>query len=109
MTDSIGTTHSVEVDVTIVASPETVFRFFADPASFARWMGDGAHIEARPGGEVRVAYPQGQVAAGRIVELDPPRRIVFTWGFEQAPNAAPGESDLVPPGSMTVEVTLESV
>ena len=32
------------------------------------------------------------------VELDPPRRVVFTWGWE-------GNDD-VPPGSSTVEVTL---
>src|SRR2546425_57561 len=37
--------------------------------------------------------------SGRYVEVDPPRRIVFTWGWEG--------NDEVPPGSSTVEVTLE--
>jgi uncharacterized protein YndB with AHSA1/START domain len=105
----VVTKHSVEVGVTIAAPPETVFRFFADPAWFMRWMGDGAEIEPRPGGTLQVRYPQGQVASGHIVELDPPRRIVFTWGFLAAPTALPGETELVPPGSMTVEVTLTSV
>jgi len=34
-----------------------------------------------------------------FVEIDPPSRLVYTWGWEG--------SDVVPPGSSTVEVTLE--
>lgn len=39
------------------------------------------------------------VARGEFVEVDPPRRVVFTWGWEG--------HDRVPPGSTTVELTLE--
>ncbi|WP_307835483.1 SRPBCC family protein [Streptomyces adelaidensis] len=42
------------------------------------------------------------VAEGRFVEVDPPKRPVFTWGW--AEGAMP-----VPPGSSTVEITLEAV
>jgi uncharacterized protein YndB with AHSA1/START domain len=36
---------------------------------------------------------------GSFLEIDPPRRVVFTWGWEN--------SDLlVPPGSSTVEIDL---
>jgi uncharacterized protein YndB with AHSA1/START domain len=35
---------------------------------------------------------------GEYVEIDPPRRVVFTWGV-------PGK-DSLPPGSTTVEVVL---
>ena len=35
---------------------------------------------------------------GEFVEIDPPQRVVFTWGWE-------GDEE-VPPGSSTVEVTL---
>jgi uncharacterized protein YndB with AHSA1/START domain len=41
------------------------------------------------------------VAVGEYVEVDPPHRIVFTWGWEG--------NEHVPPGSSTVEVTLTAV
>jgi hypothetical protein len=47
-----------------------------------------------------VPYPGGNVAAGEIVELDPPRRIVMTWGYEA------GEPHL-PAGATTIEIRLE--
>jgi uncharacterized protein YndB with AHSA1/START domain len=38
------------------------------------------------------------VARGEFREIDPPRRVVFTWGWEGHP--------AVPPGSSTVEIDL---
>jgi hypothetical protein len=38
----------VEVALTIAARPETIFRYFTDPARFARWMGDGPHSTPPP-------------------------------------------------------------
>jgi uncharacterized protein YndB with AHSA1/START domain len=90
----------VEVELTIAARPETIFRYFTDPARFARWMGEGSVLEAEPGGRLRVGYPTGQVAGGRVVAVEADRRIVFTWGYE-------GDGQPVPAGSSTVEVTLE--
>jgi uncharacterized protein YndB with AHSA1/START domain len=90
----------VEVALTIAARPETTFRYFTDPARFARWMGVGSVLEAEPGGRLRVGYPTGQVAAGRVVEVEPDRRIVFTWGYE-------GDGQAVPASSSTVEIALE--
>jgi uncharacterized protein YndB with AHSA1/START domain len=90
----------VEVSLTIAARPSTVFRYFTDPVRFARWMGAGSVLEAEPGGRLRVGYPTGQVAAGRVVAIEPDRRIVLTWGYE-------GDGQAVPAGSSTVEITLE--
>jgi uncharacterized protein YndB with AHSA1/START domain len=90
----------LEVGLTIAAQPETIFRYFTDPARFARWTGEGSLPEAEPGGRLRVGYPGGQVAAGRVVEIQPDRRIVFSWGYE-------GDGQAVPAGSSTVEITLE--
>jgi uncharacterized protein YndB with AHSA1/START domain len=88
------TTHEVRID----ASPETVFAFFTDPDKMTRWKGRTAKLDARPGGVYRVDINDRAVAAGEFLELDPPRRLVITWGWEG--------SDAVPPGSSTVEVTL---
>ena len=57
-------------------------------------------LEAEPGGRLRVGYPNGQVAGGRVVAVEADRRIVFTWGYE-------GGGQAVPAGSSTVEITLE--
>jgi uncharacterized protein YndB with AHSA1/START domain len=86
-------THELRIE----ARPETVFAFFTDPDMMTRWKGDSAQLDARPGGVYRVQIGQA-VVVGEFVELDPPHRVVFTWGWEG--------SDAVPPGSSTVEVTL---
>lgn len=36
-------------------------------------------MDARPGGAVFIHYPNGVTATGEIVEIEPPRRIVFTY------------------------------
>ena len=41
----------------------------------------------------------GNVARGEFVSVEPPTRVVFTWGWE-------GEGNPIPPGASTVEVTL---
>jgi len=79
--------------------PADVFPYFVDPALYVRWQGSTAELDPRPGGHFRVIVEAGQVAAGKYVAVDPPHRVVFTWGWEGNP--------LIPPGSSTVEITLE--
>ncbi|MCI0634732.1 MAG: SRPBCC domain-containing protein [Actinobacteria bacterium] len=88
-----------ELELRIEAPLEAVYEFFVDPEKMTRWKGSSAELDPRPGGVYRVGgIGEGHVAAGEFVELDPPRRLVFTWGWE-------GDEE-VPPGSSTVEVTL---
>ena len=100
--DAITETTSVERELAIAASPETVWEFLVDPDKATRWMGETASFDAQPGGEYRVGVIPGHTAAGEFVELDPPRRLVFTWGWEPGHDGA----NAVPPGSSTVEVEL---
>jgi uncharacterized protein YndB with AHSA1/START domain len=85
--------------VQIDASPETVFAFFTDPVKAVRWMGTAATLDPRPGGVYRVEIGSSIAAVGAFVEVDPPNRIAWTWGWENDPSTTP-------PGSSTVEVTL---
>src|SRR5216684_3410810 len=71
----------VEVSVHIAAQPETVFGYFTDPGRYIQWMGTGAELEPVPGGCYRVVMRDGVEAAGEFVEVDPPHRLVFTWGW----------------------------
>jgi uncharacterized protein YndB with AHSA1/START domain len=88
----------------IEASPETVFAFFTDPEKLTRWLAIEATVDPRPGGVVAQTHVGGDgeryFMRGEFVEVSPPSRVVFTWGFE---NTSLG----VEPGSSTVEVTLE--
>jgi uncharacterized protein YndB with AHSA1/START domain len=95
-------THSLEKELTIDADPETVWEFLVDSEKATRWMGERAALEPRPGGLYRVDVIPGHVARGEFVELDPPRRLVFTWGWEPGPDGP----NAVPPGSSTIEIEL---
>ncbi len=87
-----GLDHVVERTVAIAARRETVFRYFTDPERFAAWWGAGSTIEPRAGGAVRVRYPNGVVAGGEVVEIAPPDRVVFTFGYESGQPVAIGGS-----------------
>ena len=97
-----ATTEStkVERELAIDASPETVWELLVDPAQAVRWMGQVATLDARPGGEYRVEVIPGNTAVGEFVEVDPPRRLVHTWGWEA------GSSSSVGPGTTTIEYEL---
>jgi uncharacterized protein YndB with AHSA1/START domain len=94
-----NTVDAVEVEVRIAASPETVFDFFTDPDKMTQWMGRSAELDPRPGGGFRCVANEEAIAVGEYVELDPPHRVVFTWGWD-------GEESVTPPGSSRVEVLL---
>jgi uncharacterized protein YndB with AHSA1/START domain len=91
-------TQAIEREVRIDASPETVFDFFTDPAKMVQWKGAEATLDPRPGGVYRVQMNEQAIAVGEYVVVDPPNRLVFTWGWE-------GDFAATPPGSSTVEVT----
>ena len=84
----------------IAASPATVFSFFTDAERWTSWQGVDGELDARPGGAFRIRMPGAQVASGRMVEVVPEQRLVFTWGWE-------GDAPPVPPGSTTVVIELE--
>jgi uncharacterized protein YndB with AHSA1/START domain len=86
------------VEVRIAASPETVFDFLVDPYRMIQWMGRSAALDPRPGGGFRCELHKS-VALGEYVEVEPPSRVVFTWGWE-------GDVLSVGPGDSTVEVLL---
>jgi uncharacterized protein YndB with AHSA1/START domain len=88
----------VRVERRIAARPSAVYAYLTDSVKWARWQGHTAEIEAVPGGRFRMTLVNGTTAEGRFVELQPDRRVVFTWGWQ-------GHAT-VPPGSSTVEIEL---
>jgi uncharacterized protein YndB with AHSA1/START domain len=92
---------AVEVEVRIAASPETIFDFFTEPDRMIQWMGRSAELDPRPGGGFRCDINGDAVAVGEYVAVEPPGRIVFSWGWD-------GEDSVTKPGTSTVEVLLDA-
>jgi uncharacterized protein YndB with AHSA1/START domain len=90
--------------IAIRARRPTVFGFFTDSARFAAWWGEGSSIDPRPGGAVRIRYPNGVEAHGEVLELTPPERVVFSYGYPAADAPVP-----LPVGGSRVEIALEEV
>jgi uncharacterized protein YndB with AHSA1/START domain len=84
-------------EVHVAAPREEVFRYFTDPDKMRLWHARAAWVDLRPGGEFRIDITDGNMARGEFIEIDPPRRVVFSWGWEG--NAA------LPPGVSQVEIT----
>jgi uncharacterized protein YndB with AHSA1/START domain len=100
-----GNENAIEREIFIAAAPEAVFRFLVDPALMAEWIGRSHTLDPRPGGVFRVEVSEGNLARGVYTEVVPPRRVVFTWGWESVP---PTVLAAVPPGSSVVEIDLEA-
>jgi uncharacterized protein YndB with AHSA1/START domain len=91
-------TGALEVTQRIEASPEIVFAYLTDSQRFVAWMGVGAELDPRPGGRYRIDVDGVHIVSGEYQVVDPPRRLVMSWGWEGHPT--------VPPGSTTVEIIL---
>ena len=91
-------TGAIEITQRIEAPPEIVFAYLTDSRRFVRWMGVGAELDPRPGGRYRIDVDGEHIARGEYQEVDPPHRLVMSWGWEGHPT--------IPPGSTTVEITL---
>jgi uncharacterized protein YndB with AHSA1/START domain len=84
--------HVLERTLVIHARRETVFRFFTDSARWASWWGAGSAIDPRPGGRVVIKYPGDVEAAGEVIDIAPPDRLTFTYGYAAGTPIAPGAS-----------------
>jgi uncharacterized protein YndB with AHSA1/START domain len=93
VTDDDAYTTSVRID----ASAAEVFAYLIDPDLMIRWMGDWADLQPKAGGVLAIDI-NGIPIRGEYLVVEPPHRVVFSWG-------AAG-SDALAPGSTTVEIVL---
>jgi uncharacterized protein YndB with AHSA1/START domain len=85
---------SVVTEIHIAAPPERVFQAITQPGQLMRWFSDAScplrlwELDARKGGRWRSAnHPAAKSlngvnefrAGGEILEIDPPRLLVYTW------------------------------
>ena len=95
----LQSSEAVEQEIRIAARPQIIWGFLTESAKLIHWMGKTATLDPRPGGIYHVYMNENNVAHGEFLELEPYRRLVFSWGWE-----SPGE--VVRPGTSTVEITL---
>jgi uncharacterized protein YndB with AHSA1/START domain len=86
--------------IEIEAPPEIVFAHLVDPTRMVSWMGERADLQPVPGGRFAVDVG-GFPFRGEYLEVDPPRRVVVSWGL--------AGSDDFPPGVSRVEFTLTPI
>jgi uncharacterized protein YndB with AHSA1/START domain len=84
--------HRLDRTLVIRARRETVFRFFEESPQWAAWWGAGSTIDARPGGRMLIRHPNGIEVSGEVIEVRPPERIVFTYGYVSGRPSPPGSS-----------------
>jgi uncharacterized protein YndB with AHSA1/START domain len=99
MSESAELSQPFITEVDLPAPVEEVFRHLTDPAAMVRWMGQHATLQPVPGGAFEVDI-NGVPVRGRYLEVEPPRRVVISWGVT-------GNAEL-PPGATQVEFTLTS-
>ncbi|HEY5985262.1 MAG TPA: SRPBCC domain-containing protein, partial [Streptosporangiaceae bacterium] len=90
--------------------------YLTRPEAIVSWMGDYAVLDAVPGGVFHLDI-NGVPVRGRYLELDPPHRLLISWGHAPASTTSSrtgascassyyyAGSGRLPPGSSTVEIT----
>jgi uncharacterized protein YndB with AHSA1/START domain len=88
-------TASLSLRRTFQASRERVFRAWTTPEEIARWKGPGdrttpvVEVDLRVGGAYRVHMRSPDGGEMRLVgvyrEVDPPKKLVYTWSWETNP------------------------
>jgi uncharacterized protein YndB with AHSA1/START domain len=102
---------TLTVDAEFDATPERVWQLWADPRQLERWWGPPSYPatvtahDLRTGGRVEyyMTGPEGDQPRGymELVEVDPPKRIVFRDGFANA-DGSPSED--LPPNEARVTI-----
>ena len=77
---------AVEIQRRLAAPGDDVFRWWTDPERLREWMSPVGTVEAevdlRVGGTIRIVMKgDGMVIEhqGTYLEIEPPRRLAFTW------------------------------
>src|SRR4029079_18791417 len=93
------TSMPCEKSVLVPLNADETFALITQPDRLRRWQVITARVDLRAGGGYRWTVIPGTSPAGTFTEVEPGRRVVFTWGWE-------GSAEL-PPGASTVIITLE--
>lgn len=85
--------------VSLPVPPEEAFALVTQPERLRRWLAVTARIDLRTGGDWRWTVTPGHVAGGVVHEVDPGRRVILGWGWDQVA----GEEGALGTVTLTVE------
>jgi uncharacterized protein YndB with AHSA1/START domain len=68
---------ALRFEVTVPASIDDVWAAFTTTEGLSSWLWRDVRVEARPGGDWIVLFPDGKTGGGTIRSLSPKRRIVI--------------------------------
>ena len=71
--------RTLEKELFIKASPQRVFQALTRSEDLERWFLVKAEVDLRPGGTIRFAWEPGKFEVGKILVLEPPHRLSYTW------------------------------
>ena len=90
--DTITEDRVLRIERLIAATPERLFELWTEPSELIKWWGPEGFttpkhaMDVRPGGRWRTTMrsPAGtdHTVSGIYRTIDPPRRLVFTWGWD---------------------------
>jgi len=93
--------RTITISRTVSALPGRVFAAWTDAARLAAWWwpqlaGTTYDVDVRPGGSFRIHSPAiGATVSGVYTEVDPPRRLAFTWIWQDEDEPEPVVEDTV--------------
>jgi uncharacterized protein (TIGR03086 family) len=85
----------------IDASVDEAFALFTEPERLRRWQAVSASVDLRVGGDYRLTVVPGNIAYGTFTEIEPGKRLVYTWGWKG--------DDTPPPSASSISVEFESI
>ncbi|MFD0521932.1 TIGR03086 family metal-binding protein [Paractinoplanes durhamensis] len=89
----------VEKTALLPVSADEAFALITEPDRLRRWLTVSARVDLRAGGEFRWTLTPMAVTVGSITEVEPGRRLVLSFGWEDSPD----------PRMDTVIITIEPV
>lgn len=81
--------------VSLPVSPDEAFALVTQPERLRRWTAVTARVDLRAGGDYRWTVTPGNVVAGTVEEIEPGRRIVLAWAWDDMPGAEDVDSTVI--------------
>ena len=103
-TDTLTKDKVLRMERVIAASPERLFALWSEPEELVKWWGPEGFttpkytMDVRPGGRWRTTMhsPDGKdhTVSGIYRAIEPPKRLVFTWGWDDAAGMRGHETEI---------------
>jgi uncharacterized protein YndB with AHSA1/START domain len=102
----------IERTIQLAHPPERVWAALTTAEGLGTWFGNGAEVDLRVGGEVKLTWDSGDTAVLTVERLEPPHVFGYTWRIYGLPDDDPRrtyvEFTLEPAGAGTTLTMVES-